>query len=106
MHIFRMKAGPVNVSCPNFTAVQQHFFFRWLLDWEKNHSKSRSQGKGGGGGGGGGRKGGGGGWGGSGQGDGGGFRAALLSGPPGVGKTTTAVLACEVSQPSTYMYCI
>ncbi|XP_053560024.1 replication factor C subunit 1 isoform X2 [Bombina bombina] len=27
--------------------------------------------------------------------DGGTFKAALLSGPPGVGKTTTAVLACE-----------
>ena len=62
-----------------------------MSDWEKSHLKPRV--------GGGGTKGrgGGGGRGGSGQGDGVGFRAALLSGPPGVGKTTTAVLACEVS---------
>ncbi len=32
--------------------------------------------------------------------DGSGFRAALLSGPPGVGKTTTAALVCEVSSSS------
>ena len=53
------------------------------MDWEKNHGKVR--------GGGGGKT-----WGGANQGDGAGLRAALLSGPPGVGKTTTAVLACEV----------
>lgn len=29
--------------------------------------------------------------------DGSGFRAALLSGPPGIGKTTTATLVCKVS---------
>ena len=28
--------------------------------------------------------------------DGSGYRAALLSGPPGVGKTTTAALVCQV----------
>lgn len=40
-----------------------------------------------------------GGWGGrgggGGGGDGAGFRAALLSGPPGIGKTTTATLVCK-----------
>ena len=30
-----------------------------------------------------------------GGGDGAGFRAALLSGPPGIGKTTTATLVCK-----------
>ena len=29
--------------------------------------------------------------------DGAGFKAALLSGPPGIGKTTTATLVCKVS---------
>ena len=28
--------------------------------------------------------------------DGAGFKAALLSGPPGIGKTTTATLVCKV----------
>ena len=60
--------------------------FRWLLEWEKSHLKPK----------GGGKKGGRGGWGSSSQGDGEGFRGALLSGPPGVGKTTTATLVCEV----------
>ena len=31
------------------------------------------------------------------------FRAALLSGPPGVGKTTTATLVCKVSYLFTYL---
>ena len=55
------------------------------MNWEKNQSKGT----------GGGWKGGGA-WGGANQGDGAGLRAALLSGPPGIGKTTTAVLVCEV----------
>lgn len=67
---------------------------RWLMDWEKNHLKTK------GGGGGGGKKGG---WGSSSQGDGVGYRAALLSGPPGVGKTTTAVLTCEVGSHDCHM---
>ena len=62
------------------------------MDWEKNRSKVK-------GGAGGGKKG----WGGASQGDGAGLRAALLSGPPGVGKTTTAVLACEVGHMTSHM---
>ena len=63
---------------------------KWLQDWEKNRTKGGDGGRKGGGGGGG--------SGDFGQGDGGRFRAALLSGPPGVGKTTTAVLVCKVSE--------
>ena len=53
---------------------------RWLQNWERNYGQGR------------GRKASG--WGS--QEDGSVFWAALLSGPPGVGKTTTAVLVCKV----------
>uniref|UniRef100_UPI00358E64FA replication factor C subunit 1 n=1 Tax=Myxine glutinosa TaxID=7769 RepID=UPI00358E64FA len=56
---------------------------RWLRDWYKNRAsggfKAVPAGR----------------FGKFGKDDGASFRAALLSGPPGVGKTTTAVLACQ-----------
>ena len=56
---------------------------QWLQNWDRNHQKGGAkrplQ------------------WGGGGsRDDGSSFKAALLSGPPGIGKTTTATLVCEV----------
>lgn len=51
---------------------------RWLKDWPRNHLGLKVQVIGT-----------------AAKNDGSAFRAALLSGPPGVGKTTTAVLACK-----------
>ena len=60
---------------------------QWLQNWDKNHQRGGEKG----------------GakrplpWGGSGgREDGSSFKAALLSGPPGIGKTTTATLVCQV----------
>ena len=57
----------------------------WLNNWHKNQSAGvkpvtgKFFGRGGG------------------SDDGAGFKAALLSGPPGIGKTTTATIVCKVS---------
>jgi replication factor C subunit 1 len=56
----------------------------WLKNWQNNHlsaSEDKSKPKKS--------------WNGSNDDQGGSFKAALLSGPPGIGKTTTAQLACK-----------
>lgn len=55
--------------------------FNWLMNWHKNQASGVRpvSGK----------------FFGQGGGDGAGFKAALLSGPPGIGKTTTATLVCQ-----------
>ena len=67
---------------------------KWLHDWESNHLRpegGRAKQPGGGR---------------SFQEDGSSYKAALLSGPPGIGKTTTATLVCEVcSGVAVSVYC-
>ena len=77
---------PFSVVCIYVSYIHDVCVRRWLVDWEKNCVKEVK-----------GVKKVGGAWGGANnQGEGAGFRAALLSGPPGIGKTTTAILTCEV----------
>ena len=64
----------------------------WLQNWNKNHGGGEREGVkrppwGGGG---------------TREQDGSSFKAALLSGPPGIGKTSTATLVCKVQQTYTH----